>query len=750
LIDRCRLTDKSPIFLLFLFLLLFCDQHAIAQEQALDMEEKYMDSLLSLSYDLGTTGQYKEAFELNIKTLQIALNKENDNYTGIAYGYLGYDLLEQGDTIEAIKKFKLAHKYAVLADDPKLIAHTYSDLATVYYNRPKMKSLSKLYTDRAVKTFKDVKDTLALQHLYYNYAYALGTNHEYEEMKTVLDDLNGDMFIDYTNHIYRAIIDNLSAEYHLYHENYRMADSLLLSVIELSKKTGLSGELEISYEAYSKSLAAQGIHKKAFEYRLKYEKVQSLNLKEKNDITKNRIAATFQINEFKKDLERSEVANVLQEKKIYHKTLFNYALTALSIIALLGFYFTFNLSRNRKQLNRALKEKNKLYLEEKTKTEKLACAKSDFFSTVSHELRTPLYGVIGLSNILLDNNKDPNITEDLKSLKFSADYLLALINDVLQINKIDSNKIDDEQIDFNLDQLIHKIVSTFEYMRRQNKNEIETHLPPDLPELIHGNATRLSQILMNLIGNASKFTENGVIHISVVIKNIQENKITLGFSIKDNGEGIAVSKQNQIFEEFEQGDSLSYNYQGTGLGLPIVKRLLTLSNSRIHLDTQVGEGSNFTFDLEYDNVAADQLNNHTFQKPLLLETSILHGKHILIAEDNRINQMVTKKILEKDGVICTVVENGKEAVASCKTVGYDLILMDVNMPVMGGIDATKSIRLNCNIPIIALTAVEIEEMRQSILDSGMNDIIIKPYDVNAFKRVIIKNILDYQKTQRLI
>jgi signal transduction histidine kinase/ActR/RegA family two-component response regulator len=525
-----------------------------------------------------------------------------------------------------------------------------------------------------------------------------------------------------------------------------MADSLLLSVIELSKKTKLTGELEKAYNNYSKSLAAQGSHKKAFEYRLKYEKIQSSNLKEKNAITNDRIAATFQIDEFKKDLQRSEIENELQEKKIYIKTLFNYALIALTIIALLGFYSTFKLSKNRKQLNRILQEKNKLYLEEKTKTERLARAKSDFFSTVSHELRTPLYGVIGLSNILLENNKDHNVTEDLKSLKFSADYLLALINDVLQINKIDSNKIDDEKIDFNLDELIHKIVSTFEYMRRQNKNEIETHLPSDLPQIIHGNATRLSQILMNLIGNASKFTENGIIVISVVIKNIQDNKITLGFSIKDNGEGIAISKQNQIFEEFKQGDSLSFNYQGTGLGLPIVKRLLTLSNSKINLDTEVGKGSNFTFDLEYDNVATNQLNHHISQKPLLLETSILHGKHILIAEDNRINQMVTKKILEKDGVICTVVENGKDAIEDPNLETYDLILMDVNMPVMNGIEATKVIRLNYNIPIIALTAVEIEEMKQSILDSGMNDIIIKPYDVNAFKSVIIKNILNYQKT----
>ena len=699
-----------------------------------------MDSLLDKSYDLFTQGAYKESFELNIKTLKIALEEEDLLYTSKAYGYLGYDYLNQGDTIAAIENFKKAHRFALKLKDPTILANTYGDLASIYSLDSSKTEISTAYTLKAIETYKATNDTIGLQYIYHNYADALKEKEQWSELKPILDLLNGDMFKNHMNNIYRASIDNMMAEYYYHTGSCIKADSLLLNVISLGEKSGLKGELEIAYDYYSRSLAIQEKHNEAFQYRLKFEKVHEANLKEKNAVENNRIAATFQIDQYKKDLAKSEAESQLQEEKMQEKTFFNYGLIALSLIAILGLFFTFNLSKKRKQLNRALKEKNKLYLDEKTKTEKLARAKSDFFSTVSHELRTPLYGVIGLSTILLENNKEEAIQEDLKSLQFSADYLLALINDVLQINKIDSNQIDNEQVDFNLRDLIERIVTTFEYMRRQNRNVIHVHLANDTPFLLHGNATRLSQILMNLIGNANKFTENGIIDISLITKKIEDDQISLTFAIKDNGEGIAQNKKEYIFEEFKQGASHSYNYQGTGLGLPIVKRLLNISGSDIHLETEIGQGSIFSFDLDYQIVQKENPLDTTNFQPVPLNTAVLKGKNILIVEDNQINQMVTKKILEKDGAFCTIAENGQEAVDAVKTSVYDLILMDVNMPVMNGLEATKLIKRDHHVPIIALTAVEIAEMRQNILDAGMDDIIIKPYDVSIFKRVIIKNI----------
>lgn len=731
------------IYTLFLVVVSFslnAQEPATPHPQKITAGGILMDSLLYRSYDLFTQGAYKESFELNIKTLKIALEEENLLYTSTAYGYLGYDYLNQGDTIVAIENFKKAHEFAKKLKDPTVLANTYGDLASVYSLDPTKDKISKEYSLKAIETYKATNDTMGLQYIYHNYADALKEKEQWEEVKPILDLLNGSMFENHMNTIYRASIDNMMAQYYFNSGNCIKADSLLLNVISLGEKNGLKGELEVAYNYYSHSLAIQEKYNEAFQYRLKYEKVHETNLKEKKAVENNRIAATFQIDQYKKDLAKSEEESQLQRAKMQEKTFFNYGLIALSLLTILGLSFSYNLSKKRKQLNQALKEKNKLYLNEKTKTEKLARAKSDFFSTVSHELRTPLYGVIGLSTILLENNKEQTIQEDLKSLKFSADYLLALINDVLQINKIDSNQVDNEQVDFNLRDLIERIVSTFEYMRRQNKNIINVHVPHDMPFIIYGNATRLSQILMNLIGNANKFTENGIIDISLIVKKIDADQIRLAFSIKDNGEGIAQNKKEYIFEEFKQGDSHNYNYQGTGLGLPIVKRLLKISGSVIQLESEVGQGSVFSFELDYQIIQKATPKKTITYQPAPLDTSVLNGKNILIAEDNRINQMVTKKILEKDGVRCTIAKNGQEAVNAVKTKLYDLILMDVNMPVMNGLEATKLIKRDHDIPIIALTAVEIAEMRQNILDAGMDDIIIKPYDVSTFKRVIIKNI----------
>lgn len=739
------MTLKKPLYILVVILLTFCTGIINAQKNSPVVDEKSMDSLFDKSYNLFSEGNYIKSFETNLKTLKLALLLKNDVYTSRAYGYLGYDYLNQGDTIEALKNFNLAHDIAKKLKDPVVLANTYGDLSSIYLLKPKTNNIAKKYNAKAIEIYKTNNDTLGLLYIYHNYADALNDCGRFTEMKLVIDKLNGAMFEKYDKTLYRSSIHNMSANYYFHSGDYAKTDSLLKAAIDLSTNLGFQDELQRSYDLYSKSLSAQDRYEEAYETRLKYENLFKLRAKQRAVIENNKMVARFKHDQFKRDLEKSEAESELQEKQIRTKTTVNYALICITGITFLSLYFTFKLSKKRKQYNRALKDKNLQYLNQKTKAEKLALAKSDFFSTVSHELRTPLYGVIGLSTILLENNKGKDIEDDLKSLKFSADYLLALVNDVLQINKIDSNKIDNEEVQFNPCGLIEKIVSTFEYIRRQNKNEINIHLASDLPAVVKGNATRLSQVLMNLIGNACKFTENGLIDITVTSELLPENKIKLGFSIKDNGEGIAQDKKEYIFEEFKQGDSLSYNYQGTGLGLPIVKRILNLSGSTINLETELGKGSTFSFDLIYEVVTEESHPECSSTKSFLIDTQILKGKHILIAEDNRINQMVTKKILEKDGVICTIVENGKDAVHSTQHNSYDLILMDVNMPVMDGLEATRIIKKTYNTPIIALTAVEIAEMRQSILDSGMDDIIIKPYDIKAFKRAIINNIVAPQK-----
>lgn len=464
-------------------------------------------------------------------------------------------------------------------------------------------------------------------------------------------------------------------------------------------------------------------------------------------VEKNSPVVTYQLDLYKKELEKSVKENALQHEKIRKTNFLNYGLIALFFMAILGLLFTLSRYKEQKRLNLTLQKKARLYLDQKTKTEKTAHAKSNFFNTICHELRTPLYGVIGLSAILLENNKEKGLQEDLKSLQFSADYLLALINNVLQINKMDADQIGNEQVDFNMRDLIDQLVTTFKYMLKQNKNIINVTLPHDMPFLLYGNPTRLSQILMNLIGNANKFTNNGIIDINVTTIKIDADQISLEFSVKDNGTGISQNKKEHIFEEFKQGDSLRYDYQGTGLGLPIVKRLLHLSGSDIRLESEIGKGSIFSFKLDYPITQRASPQNFTSHQAAVLNTTVLKGKKILIVEDNRINQMVTKKILEKEGALCTIAENGKEALNAVQSNVYHLILMDMNMPVMNGTEAARLIKRDHHVPIIALTASEIAEVRQNILDAGMDDIIIKPYDMDTFKKVILKNIQNHKIKQ---
>ncbi len=226
----------------------------------------------------------------------------------------------------------------------------------------------------------------------------------------------------------------------------------------------------------------------------------------------------------------------------------------------------------------------------KEEAERLSNLKTRFFSTVSHELRTPLYGVVGLASLLLEENKDKKQEDDLRSLKFSADYLLALINDVLQMNKMESKLIHLENGDFNMNELFQGIVKTFENTGKNGNLRIDLEVDSSIPYLV-GDSMRLSQIMMNLLGNAVKFTEKGRVWIKAVNTGCAKDKCRIYFEVGDTGIGIPQNKQEEIFEEFSQLKIQNLNYQGTGLGLPIVKKLLELFDSQIMLKSVEGEGS---------------------------------------------------------------------------------------------------------------------------------------------------------------
>ncbi len=368
-------------------------------------------------------------------------------------------------------------------------------------------------------------------------------------------------------------------------------------------------------------------------------------------------------------------------------------------------------------------------------------AKTNFLSTVSHELRTPLYAVTGLTHLLLEENPSENQKDHLKSLKFSGDYLLNFINDILQINKIDADKLEALNIDFELKKVLRETIDSLQQSAKNNNTELVLEYDENIPSHLMSDPLKLSQIFMNLVGNALKFTRNGKVTVIAKLMKKMEEDVTLYFEVRDTGIGISKEQQESIFDGFEQGSiEINREYGGSGLGLTIVKSLLGLFDSKIQLESELGEGSSFFFELKVkskDSLVDDvpfQITEREYD---------FKGLHILIVEDNKINQVITKKMLTKKEITSDIANHGGEAIEMARNNDYDAILMDIHMPGIGGEEATIEIRkFDTFTPIIALTAISLDDSLESFHAAGCNDVITKPFKPEVFYKKIGENIFD--------
>ena len=328
----------------------------------------------------------------------------------------------------------------------------------------------------------------------------------------------------------------------------------------------------------------------------------------------------------------------------------------------------------------------------------------------------------------------------MASLKFSGNYLATFINEILEINKIESNKIDVENIPFDLKELLTDIKSSLNGLAITNNNYFNVLFDEKIPKTLLSDPTKLSQIFMNLINNALKFTQNGAVTISTTANLISENTVTVYFTITDTGIGIADDKLETVFESFSQGSvEINRKYGGTGLGLTIVKKLVSVLGGEIELKSKLGEGSAFSFELEFN---IDKNSNEMSANLFNEDHSVLLNKNILVVEDNKINQMITVKMLQNKGANCTVIDNGEEAITNLANNHYDIVLMDVHLPGINGTIATQEIRkFNTSIPIIAITAISLDENREMLLSYGMNDVVTKPFSPENFYNVISKSLV---------
>ncbi|CAA6805997.1 MAG: Unknown protein, partial [uncultured Thiotrichaceae bacterium] len=443
----------------------------------------------------------------------------------------------------------------------------------------------------------------------------------------------------------------------------------------------------------------------------------------------------------------------IQYKHSMDYTLLWVALSGSTFVFLVIGYWNRRLTKEviqRREVETALSISTQIAERESQKAQEAAQAKSEFLSNMSHEIRTPINAVIGISHLLRQTTLTKEQHEYLNKITYSSGVLMGIINDILDFSKGDAGKIKLDTVDFGLEQLLQKIKQMLETHATDKGLQLTVTKNPGIPDRLIGDPKKLGQILRNLIVNAIKFTEQGNIEIEVDPVNFEPGKVQLRFSVKDTGLGISPEVQKKLFQPFLQGDtSITRQYGGTGLGLAISQQLVQLMGSNIKIDSKPEEGSCFYFIVTFD-VPESQTpfkENQTTPPPSnsgsqrITRIPALSGTKVLLVEDDSINRLFQQKYLITFGVTVEVAPNGKVALEMLQNESFDIVLMDIQMPVLDGYETTRIIRKQQkwqDLPIIALTAHALSGEREKCLAAGMNDYLSKPFEPEQLRDILLK------------
>lgn len=522
-------------------------------------------------------------------------------------------------------------------------------------------------------------------------------------------------------------------------QQYPKAINAAMRGIELSNDN-LYGSLE-SYQVIYQAYLALGKYQSALDYYQKYirSKDARTELRNSQQVTKQELAFQYEQKRLADSLQL--VQQSLQQELVYQKEINRQkssrnALMVLGLLALLvaiGMYVRYRFVQ---QTKAELEKKNVLIEAEKEKARASERSKQQFLANMSHEIRTPMNAIKGLTDILLRRDPKPEQMGHLSAIKESSNSLLVIINDILDLSKVEAGKIDLEEIPFSIAEVIGNVETIMQFKTEEKGLLLQSKLPNYLPAQVLGDPTRLHQILLNLVGNAIKFTEKGVVSI---VLNAQltagSDHLAAQFCVSDTGVGIGKDRLEKIFDSFEQAYSdTSRKFGGTGLGLSISKKLVEIQEGKIWAESEKGKGSQFYVNLSFPIVQA-LAETQQAESTVGQLAAQLTGIRVLLVEDNTFNAIVAQEELEDavDEVIVDVAENGAIAVEKLKTGNYDLVLMDVQMPIMNGYEATEKIRAldsnKASIPVIAMTANVMQEEVDRCFEAGMNDFIGKPFEV---------------------
>ena len=729
---------KLFLILIFSFVILSFQDSQISETEPTHEQIKQLLSKAENSVDMMLFD--KAQAQLN-KSLELAKRINHDRYVALTSSILARMYHVRHEYDKGITQLERAISIQRRIDDKAGLHYSYIMYGKILNSKDeKIRALK--YLDLANEYYEGEGDIEQLGIIALNKAIVyLGDK---EKIGLAMSELNKaeEYLQDSTNGYELTRLDYYLARAYLIQKDYTKAEKAAKESLAIAENGNFTGMTMYTYGILSEIEEYRNNPSGALVYLKKRNEIRDAVFDANKEALATELNERAGVDALKTTLDELTLQNAEQEKTLKVNkltTILSVALITILSLLTLSLYKNNNL---RARANELLQKKNSELVLAKENAEKASLAKAQFLTTITHELRTPLYAVTGLTHLLLEESPTESQREHLNSLKFSGEYLLSLINNILDLNKLEANKVEIVKSDFDLEKRISDVLIALKNSANERNTKLHFDYDQEIPGRLNGDPLKISQILINLIGNSIKFTEDGDIWISVRKSKQLEKNITLLFEIRDNGEGIGKEKQKAIFDNFTQGSTqINRKFGGTGLGLSIVKNLLSLLGSEINLESELGKGSKFTFELEFETPEAE-IRKAVATAPVdesKLTNEIMVDKQILVVEDNKINQMITRKILEKNKVVCDVADNGTIAIDKVKNNNYDLILMDIHMPGISGIEATIEIRkFDDSIPIIALTAVTLDDNLDEFYLNGFNDIIPKPYKTEEFFHKINK------------